>query len=85
MTERLTITLKVIPGRTCKVGDTLRFFCRILDPTSDNEFIAAAAAWADAEGVFSVPWFCGCDCCAATPSIDTNRAEPHVLKKWLFT
>ena len=85
MIERLTMTLKAIPGRTCSVGEMFKLFCKIFELTSLKEFMAAAEACAEPDGVLNAPWFCGCDCWAATPKNDTSSADDQVLQKWLFT
>lgn len=44
MIERLTMTLKAMPGRICRVGEMFKFFCKIFELTSLKEFMAAAVA-----------------------------------------
>jgi len=44
MIERLTMTLNVMPGRTCSVGEMFKLFCKIFELTSLKEFMAAAEA-----------------------------------------
>ena len=55
MIERLTMTLKAMPGRTCSVGEIFKLFCKIFELTSLKEFMAAAEAWAEPDGVLKAP------------------------------